>query len=434
MRTVIVSLAKPFHHYRHLAWALSDQALVSGGNFFTGIILARTLGVTEFGRFSLAWMVVLFVQSIQHAAINAPMMAIGPRQEPCSRPSYYGSVVLTQVIFAAVSSVLVLAALLIADILVASWGLKPFVLPVTVAVLWSQVQDFLRRYCFTIHRSVEAFTSDFLRYAGQLALLCGAVCTLNTGISGPRAIWIMAFSAFAASAFHLFRRHELLWSASRLRQTARRHWNFAKWLIASAFMQWTTSNLFLIAAGAMLGPAAVGALRAAQTLMGVTQIMFRGIENTVPVRAVHHYVANGTTGLANYLRKVAIVGTGATSLLTLVFATTPEFWYSHLLGDQFLSHSYLLRWYAIVYVLMFLGLPIRFGLRALEDTKPIFFAFVGGSLLTLITAYPLIKHLGVAGAPIGSLSVYVVMQCLLWIAFHRHMSASQGAVPRYDKS
>jgi hypothetical protein len=39
--------------------------------------LARYLGVEEFGRFTLVWMSVLFVNSIQHSAINSPMMAVG---------------------------------------------------------------------------------------------------------------------------------------------------------------------------------------------------------------------------------------------------------------------------------------------------------------------------------------------------------------------
>jgi len=37
--------------YSHVNWALADQAMVSGSNFITGILLARTLGIAEFGRF-----------------------------------------------------------------------------------------------------------------------------------------------------------------------------------------------------------------------------------------------------------------------------------------------------------------------------------------------------------------------------------------------
>lgn len=74
--------------YSHLNWALADQATVSGANFITGILLARYLGLEEFGRFTLAWMVVLFVNSLQNAVVVAPMMNIGPQQSPVKNLQY----------------------------------------------------------------------------------------------------------------------------------------------------------------------------------------------------------------------------------------------------------------------------------------------------------------------------------------------------------
>src|SRR3989339_1774999 len=67
--------------YRHMNWALADQAMVSGVNFLTGILLARYLGLEEYGRFTLAWMAVLLCNSFQQAGIIAPMMSIGPKQK-----------------------------------------------------------------------------------------------------------------------------------------------------------------------------------------------------------------------------------------------------------------------------------------------------------------------------------------------------------------
>ena len=61
--------------------ALCDQALVSGANFATNVILARALGIREYGVFALSWMAVLFVASLQWAFIVSPMMSVGPKQE-----------------------------------------------------------------------------------------------------------------------------------------------------------------------------------------------------------------------------------------------------------------------------------------------------------------------------------------------------------------
>ena len=83
--------------------------MVSGVNFLTGILLARYLGIEEFGRFTLAWMAVLFVNSIQHAMIVSPMMSIGPKQPEAETPAYFGAVVAQQVCFSGVMFFLLFA-------------------------------------------------------------------------------------------------------------------------------------------------------------------------------------------------------------------------------------------------------------------------------------------------------------------------------------
>ena len=42
-----------------LSWGLADQAASSMSNFAVGIYVARSLGVTAFGVFSLAWVTYL---------------------------------------------------------------------------------------------------------------------------------------------------------------------------------------------------------------------------------------------------------------------------------------------------------------------------------------------------------------------------------------
>ena len=63
------------------AWPVADQAVVSGTNFLTNVMLIRFMGLREFGVFALAWMSILFVNSLQNALIVAPMMSISAQQE-----------------------------------------------------------------------------------------------------------------------------------------------------------------------------------------------------------------------------------------------------------------------------------------------------------------------------------------------------------------
>ena len=105
-----------------------------------------------------------------------------------------------------------------------------------------------------------------------------------------------------------------------------RHWQFGRWLAASKAMEWASGSLFLVAAGVLLGAGAVGALRAAQTLLGVTHILFQGLENIVPVQAAQRYHEDGLRALLRYLRRSGALLLAATAGVALVLAAAPEFW------------------------------------------------------------------------------------------------------------
>src|SRR6267143_3658592 len=154
---MIKAVAGFLRRHRATNWALDDQSMVSGANFLTGIVLARGLGIAGFGRFSLAWLVVLFVQSLQDNSIALPMMSIGPKQDEQQRPRYYGGVFFQQAIFAGLSTVLTWACLRFAGKIVSDQNMAPLAVSLAAAVLLSQAQEFLRRYFFVVQNPAVSF-------------------------------------------------------------------------------------------------------------------------------------------------------------------------------------------------------------------------------------------------------------------------------------
>jgi len=403
---VIVRASRLIARHANVNWALADQSMVSGVNFLTGIMLARYLGLEEFGRFTLAWMAVLFVNSIQHAAINSPMMSIGPKQAPKDEPAYYGSVVAQQAIFGLAVFVVVWSGTAAVAAVFSDWNITGLALPLACAALTFQVQDFLRRYFFTRGRGGVAFATDALRYGGQLVILFWLFRTSE--MNSAAALWVIAaLAAFGALAV-VPAVGSMAWNPETIRATVDRHWHFGKWLVGSALMQWASGQLFFIAAGAMLGAVAVGALKAAQTLMGVSHILLMGLENVVPVRAAKHLQDGGRNALYDYLRRVTIMGESAVAAIAVIAAVAPDFWFSLVFGDQYLGYGYLLRWFALLYLLMSLQLPLRAGIRATESTSIFFWAQVGATLVSLALVYPLLETLQLAGVLIGLIATQVI--------------------------
>jgi O-antigen/teichoic acid export membrane protein len=152
-------------------WALTDQAVVSATNFLTNVMLARFMGLREFGIFVLAWMSVLFVNSLQTALIVAPMMSIGPGQKEEDRPSYFGAVVFQEFALVSFCFVLVFVVLKTSSGFFRHADLAHLALPLAVSAFAYQMQDFVRRYFFATRRSRLALADDALSYLTQLPIL-----------------------------------------------------------------------------------------------------------------------------------------------------------------------------------------------------------------------------------------------------------------------
>src|SRR6266851_9066970 len=142
VRATLVQLALQ----RAMNFAFFDQVLVSGSNFLAAILLARAFGIVEFGIFTLAWMFVEFIGSLQTAAIIQPMLNIGPKQSQGDSDRYLDAVLAQQAALCAVSGP---AAWLIASLageLVSDPEFNRLAFPLAAAVVAYQLQCFFRRY------------------------------------------------------------------------------------------------------------------------------------------------------------------------------------------------------------------------------------------------------------------------------------------------
>ena len=413
------SAFKYFKKYNHVNLALLDQAMVSGTNFLTGILFARFLGVEEFGRFTLTWMAVLFINSIQMAMITVPMMSIGPKQTKNSKSYYYGAIMIQQACFATLSCIAIYIGVKISKLFYPEWSIDHLALPLAAVCFFFQNQDFLRRFFFTTSRHGMALINDTISYLGQLVLLIFLFFTIDMDTTSVL-VTIAGTSAIAV-VFGVFSLKDLSWQYNGSFQIFKQNWNFSKWMTASAVLQWTSGNIFIVAAGSMLGATAVGAIKAAQNIMGISHILFQGLENIVPVKASVHYAQSGIHGLIRYLKKVILWGGFATAIIALTAGVLPGFWLTLFYGLQYQGFGFILQWYAIIYLLIFMGLPLRVGLRTLETTRPIFIAYVLMTIFSICTAKYFIFYFGIQGIMAGILGTQLILQCSLFVALNHNL-------------
>jgi O-antigen/teichoic acid export membrane protein len=377
-------------------------------------MLARFMGLREFGVFALAWMSVLFVNSLQNALIVAPMMGIGPKQEDKDRPSYFGAVIFQELVLVSFCFVLVFATLKVSSNFFPYNGLQQLALPLAVSAFAYQMQDFVRRYFFSTRQSRRAVADDALSYLTQLPIL---FFLHRAGhLNSVTALWTMAGTSILALAPGWFWMEPLVFNWGWIKAISRRHWRVSRWLSASSLLQWTSGNLFLISAPAYYGAAAAGVLRASQNLMGVTHVWFQGLDNVVPAETARRLKESGVRSMLAYTRSILLRWGGLTLVFAIVMAAAPGYWLRLIYGPEMVQYGYILQLYALLYVIVFLGGPLRAGLQALEYTVPIFWSYLAMTAFAFAFAVPMAKWLGLNGTMLGLLGTQVLFQSIVGVS------------------
>ena len=76
---------------------LFDQLIVSFSNFILSVILIKLAGLVFFGKFTLLWILILFLNSLQLSLIISPLMSNYSKQNKVSKNHYLGGVFIQQI-------------------------------------------------------------------------------------------------------------------------------------------------------------------------------------------------------------------------------------------------------------------------------------------------------------------------------------------------
>ncbi len=399
-------------------FVLGDQAIVSGSNFLTSIALARGLSLSEFGEYSLIWMSILFGINIQLAIFTSPMMSVGPIQRRVSQATYLGSVMMHQLLFTSASTLLLGLVLILLHSATGTVRAS-LILPVLVANAAYQLQDLGRRVLFYLNRTVSAFVTDCISYLGQLALI--GVYFYRHALSISTTLWITGLTSAVALAVAVPFLPRLVIVPVLLRIVFRRNWKSARYLVGATLLQWGSGNLFVVVAPFFLGAAAAGVMRACQSITNMVNIWLQGLENSLPTEASHERKLRGNAALGRYLLKSSAILVIATSAVAMIVIIDPEYWLHIIYGGHMRGYGFVLRSYAVLSIGVVLTLPLRAGLRALEDTSPILWGYAATTIYSLISAPLLSKTLGLNGVVWGLVGTQLILIPILLVALRKRL-------------
>jgi O-antigen/teichoic acid export membrane protein len=263
----------PLGRWRSLAgrltWGLADQAVSSLTNFAVGIVVARSLGPTEFGAFGLAWVTYGVVLNLSRGlTTDAFVVRFSGAESNTWRAAVAqvsGSALL---LGTAAGGLSVLAGILVGGSVGGAFVGLGLVLPALM------LQDSWRYAFFAAGRGRSAFANDLVWAVALVPALL--VAAQEGSVLGFVVAWGVAAAVAAGYG----------WAQSRVRPRPSESW---RWLVEHRQLgvRYMLENVSISGAsqvrmyglGALAGLAAVGTVRGAELLLGPFMAVLMGLSN-----------------------------------------------------------------------------------------------------------------------------------------------------------
>jgi O-antigen/teichoic acid export membrane protein len=390
-------------------WVLSDQAVVSGSAFFTNMLLARALGLEEYGRFSALVMIQLFVLSINMAFSSQVYQVAYPSLGDIDKQKLTNGMLSLQ-------SIPVVVILVGSMIYYLNWkAVDHNILMAALTTVLYLLQDFLRRAFITQIKSKYALLIDCLTNFIQIIALLFVWYFLVLDQFMAWSIIGLSFVPSVITGVFLLRPKAIYWS------TVRYAWKLQTqkggWLVGSSLLQWGSGYFYVLAAGWWLGPTALGALRLAQYIFGLLNLLLQAIENYVLPRAA----AMNNTDPGRWRRLM-----GKCLIMIVPFLCIFSFFAEDIFRisghASTTSYTFVIYGLSFVYLLITVGYPIRIAIRSLELNKHYFIGYVLSVGIGLLIAPWLIKNWALHGVLVGIFTTQFIMLTYWLIILQRKHS------------
>lgn len=398
-------------------WTLADQAVSSLSNAGLSILVARSVGIETFGSFSVVLLVFSFTVGLSRTLVTDPLVirfsAAAPSVRRRATAEAAGAAIGLGLVGSAACG---LAGLVLGGTLGAALWALAAVLPLIL------VQDTWRYAFFAGSRPAAATANDVvwtvLQFAAVGALLLAGrntvtLLVLAWGASAGVAAVVGCFQAgvrprpFRGPAW------------------VRTHHDLATRLAADYVINIGAVYTALLLIGSILGIAAIGAIRAAQVLLGPLQLVISGI-TAFALPVFSRRVAAG----ASVLRPAALtaaVMTSISSVWVMTLLLLPDAVGQELLGETWDRAREVLPALSAMMLVLSLTVGASLGLRSLGRSDLLLrTTLVQAPLIVVLTCVGVVAG-GLSGAAAGLALAHVAGMVLLWLSLRRTAAASARA-------
>lgn len=394
-----------------MGYSFADQALAVGGGFLVNVALARTQSKEEYGLFALSYSVFSFLLGLHYAAVLEPftVYASGRYRE---RFSEYLRLMTraTAGLCLLLTGLLLLVCLVVSKVAPQLYSRALLGLAVTAGVLLSSY--FLRRV-FYVQRQPELAAKSslvfFLTVASVLLFMAWAhrINSFTVFIALASG-WILAGAAlgrrlqFGSPSQSFLELEPHYW---------REHWNYSKWVLATAFVFQFTHQGYYWLVGGFLSAAEVANLRAMYLIVSPVEQAFIALSYLMVPALSAHYAGKRMGDFFSLWRRYTLIVLAASASYALVLRIVGRPMVHLLYGGKYDGLAPYLFVLTLVPFVMWIGGTMGHALNAVEKPQFVFWAYISSGTATFLGGIPLVIHFGLWGAVYGmilSASAYTI--------------------------
>ena len=406
------------------AWGLTDQFVVSLGNFLTGLVLVRTLPKDDFGVFFLVFGMLLFLNSLHNSLVTYPLSVRGAASDADDLRRRAGQSILFTLVLALPLSLGV--------IVIVGLEHRATLIPWALAALFLwQVQETLRRGIMAHLRHREALLGDAISYLGQAAIV---YLLARRGMLTLEAAFVaIAGTSLLALLIQAWQLRPALSLTRRVGALVGEHWSLGRWMLLTNAVTLLTVQAMPWTLGYFHGKGEVAEFGALAQVMGLTNPVIIGIAGLI-VPMVAAVSARQGAGSARHVA-LAYGLQGAVLLLPYYAAVllAPEFALRVIAKNpEYAGLGTHLRLFVVAYMLTFPAQVMLSLLNGLGRTRSTFVAQCAFSATTLLLSLPLAAAYGLTGAVWSGVLPALAFVVASAVMLRRASAAPSSEVARRD--
>ncbi len=199
------------------------------------------------------------------------------------------------------------------------------------------------------------------------------------------------------------------------RKLASDHWAFGGSLVASVLFYWASTQGYFMIAARYVSPEAMGGARTAQNLAGLIAMCVLMFENHSTPEAASIEHREGSQAVHRYIHAVYRKLSGPFLIIVIVAAAVGYGAHRFLYSEHYAAYSSLIFLFALHQFLAGASRPYAVGLKAIENTRPIFWGYFFPAVVMTLCGWLIIRECQAFGVGIG----FCISALVTWFVLRR---------------